>query len=104
MGTVGRFVPGTVKKLGKRAMRRLGYTIVPVASANTLPDSLDDRFKQIFRDTPGVGGFDLTLHTTYSAVEYLVRTNRSGDLIECGVHRGRQVLMMAETLLSLGVT
>ena len=40
----------------------------------------------------------------YKTVEYIVRANIPGDLIECGVWRGGSMMLVAQTLIALGDT
>lgn len=43
------------------------------------------------------------MYSLYKAVEYIVKKGLSGDFVECGVYKGGAAMMMAKTLLSLGV-
>ena len=85
-------------------MRGAGYTIAPIPHPNPIPADLDDRFVQILQGMPKIGDFEVKQYTTYSAVKYVVTAGIDGDLIECGVYQGRQILMMAETLNACGVS
>ena len=44
------------------------------------------------------------LYALYKAIEYVVRSDISGDFVECGVWRGGSVMMMALALNRLGAT
>lgn len=98
-----QFVPRGVKQYAKRLVRDLGYTLTPLPDPNLISPDLDDRFIELVRGMHNIGTFEMKQHTTYSAVEYVVKAGLDGDLIECGVYQGRQVLMMAQTLKSYGV-
>lgn len=43
------------------------------------------------------------MYALYSAVRYVVANGIEGDFVECGVWRGGSVMLMAHTLLRLGV-
>jgi O-methyltransferase len=43
------------------------------------------------------------MHAVYLATKFVVANEIPGDLVECGVWRGGSCMMMASTLLSLGV-
>lgn len=44
------------------------------------------------------------MYALFKAVQYVVEAEIPGDFVECGVWRGGSVMLIAETLLSLGVT
>lgn len=87
----------------KRLVRRTGYTISPIPKHDPGLGGLDDRFFDVLQGMQNIGAFEMKQFTTYSAVDYVLRAGVEGDLIECGVYQGRQVLMMAQTLLARGV-
>jgi O-methyltransferase len=43
------------------------------------------------------------MYSLYKAVQYIVKKNIPGDFVECGVWKGGASMMMAKTLLSMGV-
>ena len=88
-----------LKRLLKEAARRLGYDL-----RRPPPPDLDDTFVRLYQSIKGIRGFDQRLFTTYKAVQYLTRSGIAGDFIECGVYQGKQILMMAHSLLACGVT
>jgi O-methyltransferase len=51
-------------------------------------------------------GFTMTsperMYGLYKAVEYVVRANVPGAIVECGVWRGGSMMVVAETLLAIG--
>jgi O-methyltransferase len=98
-----RLVPRAVKDRAHRLVRDMGYTLMPIPDPNAIPQDLDDRFVEMMQGVQNIGGFDMKQHTTYAVVEYVITAGLEGDLIECGVYQGRQVLIMAETLKSYGV-
>lgn len=61
--------------------------------------AVEKEFTDLVQHTPAIDKFTVKLYTTYSAVRYLLANDIQGDLLECGVYRGRHISMMA---LSLG--
>ncbi len=100
---LSRMIPGVVKQAGIRALRRLGYVIAPLPDPNEISQDLDERFVDVLKGMQNIGRFEMKQHTTYAAVDYVVTAGIAGDLIECGVYQGRQVLMMAHALKARGV-
>jgi hypothetical protein len=88
----------------KGGLKRLGYDLQPVSGPPAPPADLDDGFVRVLREMKTLGGFDMKQFTTYKAVEHLVRAGIAGDIVECGVYRGKQILVAAHTLKNLGVT
>jgi hypothetical protein len=44
------------------------------------------------------------MYSLYKAVQYIVKKGVKGDFVECGVWKGGASMMMAKTLLQMGVT
>ena len=44
------------------------------------------------------------MYSLYGAIRYIIANDIPGDFVECGVYRGGSCMMMALTLMSLGVT
>lgn len=84
-------------------MRAAGYSLAPLPDPNQIPQDVDDRFVDLVREMKNVGVLEMTQHTTYAAVDYVVRAGLAGDFVECGVYQGRQALMMAQALKAFGV-
>lgn len=96
-----------IKNLIKKTINKLGYNISKTNAKqynNLLPQDLDEDFVSIFQSNPNIGHFTEKLYTTYKATEYIVKNNIRGDLVECGVLEGRQIVIMALTLVKLGET
>jgi O-methyltransferase len=96
-------LPRAAKNGVKRLVRKMGYSLAPLPDPNAIPQDLDERFKLLARRMHNLGPLEMPQHTTYAAVEYILNAGLAGDLIECGVYQGRQILMMAETLKARGV-
>jgi hypothetical protein len=85
-----------------RILERKGYGIIP-------PDQfridMEDDFKTIWAD---VREYTMTSvergYALYKAVHYIIENDISGDFVECGVWKGGSCMLMAKTLLKLGVT
>lgn len=101
--TLKQLIPGAVKKQVFATVRRFGYELSVRPDPQVISQDVDEAFLPIYAGMRAVGGFDMQLYTVYKAVRYLVASGIAGDFIECGVYQGRQVLMMAATLQSLGV-
>ena len=71
---------------------------------HAITEDMDLAFRDMAAAHPLLRGNDPAQYTTYKAVEYLVKNGIEGDLVECGVAEGRQAIVMALTLKSLGRT
>ena len=75
----------------------------PNNTGKRLPPDLDDDFVELYRKNEAIlGPFNSKLYTTYQTTKYVIDNNLPGDLVECGVYRGRQVVMMALTMMAFG--
>jgi O-methyltransferase len=101
---LARLLPRAAKDFVMQALRAQGFVITRAPDRTAIPQDLDDRFIERVRGMSVLSGFDVRQHTTYSAVQYVVNAGLEGDLIECGVYQGRQILMMAEALKASGVS
>lgn len=89
----------------KRLARRLGYDIVKVASDGEPPPvDLDPDTLSLYER---VRPYTLTsierVVALRDAVRYLVEAEIDGAFVECGVWKGGSMLVVVDTLLSLGV-
>ena len=91
----------------KRIARRLGFDIVPAGSVAPVPDlpvDIDADAIALFRR---VQPYTLTgierVVALRDAVRYVVDAGVEGAVVECGVWKGGSMLVVADTLLSLGV-
>lgn len=102
---------GRLKRLVRNGFRFLGYDISRYAPPVPGPESVGgdadfaDQDRQIiesakaFTDT----GLDRML-ALINAVRYVVKYDIPGAIVECGVWRGGSMMIVARTLLALGVT
>jgi O-methyltransferase len=99
-------VKQTVMRLGRRLVRRAGFDVVPYAPR------VEDRYPHDFapRALPVIDRvwprYTMTtperLHALCQAVEYVVRSEIPGAIVECGVWRGGSMMAVAQTLRDLG--
>ena len=101
-------------RIGKRAVRRLfnaiGHDIVPLVDrpepdGPEFPPDFDQATIEICRS---VKPFTMTsierIASLCRSVEYVVRHDIPGDIVECGVWKGGSMMAIAHTLARLGVT
>jgi O-methyltransferase len=91
-------------RLARRILAPFGYQIVrrTPASVESLPP---DFSPEVVRTVEAVRQFTMTsperICALVQAVEYTVRNDIPGDIVECGVWRGGSMMAIAQTLLSL---
>ncbi len=86
-----------IRDLVRNSIRR-------TATRYAITEDFDPEFEEIARGNPLLDVTSLAQHSTYAATRYVVESGIPGDFVECGVAKGTQVVVMAETLLRLGVT
>jgi len=98
-------MPGQVlKSVARKAFRRLGYEIVPKdwlrsVRKDPFPD-IDEATKKLFQSVQEITLSGLErVAALRQAVEYIVRNNIPGDVVECGVWKGGSMVAIARTLL-----
>jgi O-methyltransferase len=103
----------SIKRVAKRAARALGYDIVPRRDARRDGDraksdhdfppdfttDVTDTFRLVrdFTMTPPENVYSLI-----KAVEYVVKNDIPGEIVECGVWKGGSMMAVAHTLAKLG--
>jgi O-methyltransferase len=99
----------SIDRTVRRIARRLGFDNVRVAAGQPVPEApvpvdIDDEAVALFRR---VQPYTLTgierVVALRDAVRYVVDAGVEGAVVECGVWKGGSMLVVAETLLSLGV-
>jgi O-methyltransferase len=93
----------------KRALRKVAREIKrPFRRRDPPRQKLDDEPQWIRDIVEQVIPFTMTSHERIAAlcngVEYIVRSNIQGDIVECGVWRGGSMMAAALTLVHLGRT
>ncbi len=96
-----------LKKLINGGLNPLGYTFdkrSPLIGRDGVPrDIQDDDFLRLFAQCKPASACGLEpMYALYKAVEYIVRRDLEGDLVECGVFRGGSAMMMALGLRHFG--
>ncbi|MBI9108320.1 MAG: class I SAM-dependent methyltransferase [Spirochaetales bacterium] len=85
-----------------RILENKGYGIIPPEQFRI---DMEDSFKAIWAD---VGAYTMTSvergYALYKAVHYIIGNAVGGDFVECGVWKGGSCMLIARTLLELGVT
>ena len=82
------------------------YQVV-MAIQNTMAgiDDLDPGFRPIYDFCRKYTMTSIErLYALYKSTEYVVKAGIQGDILECGVWRGGSVMLVARTLIALGVT
>jgi len=85
-----------------RILERKGYGVIP-------PDQfridMEDNFREIWAD---VRDFTMTSvergYALFKSVHYIIENGINGDLVECGVWKGGSCMLIARTLLELGIS
>ena len=83
---------------------KLGYDIKPRFSHESLVD-IDEKYLDIIKS---VKNYTLTsperMVALINSIQYVVKNQISGDIVECGVWRGGSMMLVAKTLLALNKT
>lgn len=102
---------GRLKRLVRKGFQLLGYDISRSAPAGPGPEpaggdaDFTDQDKQIIESAKAFTDTGLyRMLALINAVRYVVRYDIPGAIVECGVWRGGSMMIVAKTLLSLGVT
>lgn len=98
-----------LKNVIRKVINMIGYDVVKFERAKSVNrlKNVSDQYLEILDANPQLfGGYENQekLYTTFCAIKYIVENDIPGDLVECGVYKGRMIAMMCVTLLSLGVT
>lgn len=92
------------KKIIQKAANLFKYKITKLSHVDPIIDN-DENFASIYEKCK-----DCTMtskermYALYKAVEYIINSKLPGDFVECGVWRGGSAMLMARTLLQMGVT
>ncbi len=84
---------------------RVGVKLVSIKTHEGPKEDMGPEFAELFE---GCRGYTLIqverMYSLYKAVQYVIKKEIPGDFVECGVWKGGASMMMAKTLLKLGVT
>jgi hypothetical protein len=61
---------------------------------------VEPEFIEMVQRNDSIDKFSETLYTTFKTTEYIVKNKILGDFVECGVYKGRHIVMMALSLLN----
>jgi len=89
----------------KKAANLVGYELMERKHAPIDPIiEKDRRFMKIYwKVRPFTMTPKETMHSLYQEVEYIINKKIPGDFVECGVWKGGSAMIIAYTLLALGV-
>lgn len=86
------------------ALNILGYKITKSVKLDPVIDK-DVRFKRIYAKCKDKTMTSIErMYALYTSVEYIIKNNIEGDFVECGVWKGGSTMLIAYTLVELGVT
>ena len=94
------------KSVLRFALKKRGYDIALEGTIPLeFPRDFDSAMKKLCRD---VSPFTMQSHERIlclrDSVRHIVRANIPGDFVECGVWKGGSIMVIAQTLMELGVT
>jgi O-methyltransferase len=88
-----------IKKLIKNSFKALGFDVTRVSQFSDFPRDFKEDEINIIRQ---VRKYTLTsnerLYTLIHAVQYLIKNNISGDIVECGVWKGGSIMAAIKSL------
>lgn len=93
-----------LKNILKKQLRKSGYEIKKVnptiLESGFHIDMIEPEFVQIYQKCKPHSTCTIEpLYTLFKAVEYIVKNNIEGDIVECGVYKGGSAMLIAYTLL-----
>lgn len=93
-----------IKDIIKKIIKSSGYKIIKEAYYDPTMNG-DERFIEIYNKCKE---YTMTskerMYALYKAVEYIVDSEIEGDFVECGVWTGGSVMLIAYTLIEMGIT
>jgi O-methyltransferase len=85
--------------------QRFGRSKVSIRLEESYPDIIEPEFRAALELCRPASMTSIErLYAVYIATRYAVASGVPGDLVECGVWKGGSVMMMASTLLGMGVS
>jgi hypothetical protein len=93
-----------MKTLLKRILKNSGYEIKrinPTLDVDGIPvDMTEPAFREIYLKCRDFSTCTVEpMYSLFKSVEYIVKNNIPGDLVECGVYKGGSAMMMALSLI-----
>jgi O-methyltransferase len=95
-----------LRYLLKNLLKKRGYSLIPSWKVpSEFPRDFDPALQTLCRD---VGPFTMTtperIFALRQSVQHIIRNKIPGDIVECGVWKGGSMMVVAKTLLELGVS
>ncbi|MEW6332995.1 MAG: TylF/MycF/NovP-related O-methyltransferase [Thermodesulfobacteriota bacterium] len=88
-----------IKTLINNMVKKIGYEIVAYDKEGIPGDMADEPFRAIYNACKAYSICSVAaMFALYKSIEYIVRNNIEGDLVECGVYKGGSAMLMAHTL------
>lgn len=92
------------KKIIQKLANSLGYKITKISNLYPVINK-DEKFRRIYDNCKK---FTMTskerMYALYKSVEYIIKSDLTGDFVECGVWRGGSTMLIAYTLIEFNVT
>jgi hypothetical protein len=86
--------------LGLKIVRRAKWQLV-----NTIDIDQDKKFMSVYEKVKPFTMVELErCYALYQSVQYIIKNNIPGDLVECGVWKGGSAMLMLYTLMEAGIT
>lgn len=93
-----------LKELMAVTAQRFGVKLVSIERHENPKPDMDAEFAPIYQECKANTLIQVErMYSLYKAVKYVVEKGLPGDFVECGVWKGGASMLMAKTLLSLGV-
>ena len=94
----------TFKSLLNSLAKKFGYEIIPAYALELkrFPLGMPDKQKQMISklDNFTMSSY-ISIAVLIDAIQYLIKNNIPGDIVECGIGKGGAVMSIAETLVDL---
>ena len=92
----------TIKKLINNGFKKLGYQISPITQKFSILDETFSKHHKLCKKYSMTKKY--AMYATYLSTKYVSENQISGSLVECGVFKGGNSMMMAATLAELDDT
>ncbi|MCO6499701.1 MAG: class I SAM-dependent methyltransferase [Vicingus serpentipes] len=98
-----------MKEIIKSLVKRVGYEIKKpsdkIGEDGMPKDITDTTFIEFYNKCKAYSTCSIEpMYNLYKSVEYIVKNNISGDLVECGIFKGGSAMMMCYSLIHFGDT
>jgi O-methyltransferase len=94
-----------LKEQAATLAQKFGVKLVSIKTHEGPKEDMDPEFAKFYSECKPYTLIHVErMYSLYKAVQYIVKKGVPGDFVECGVWKGGASMMMAKTLMSLGVT